>query len=74
MNKGDSATFLAFGIGPRLCIGSRFGMLQARVGMAKLLSNFEFSICDKTSVPVQIDKKSAILSPVGGMWLNDKKI
>ncbi|XP_037028113.1 probable cytochrome P450 6a20 [Bradysia coprophila] len=74
MNQRDNETFLSFGAGPRNCIGLRFGLMQARVGMVKLLSNFEFSICDKTSVPLQIDKKSIILSPAGGMWLNIKKV
>lgn len=74
MNKRDNITFLAFGDGPRNCIGLRFGLMQARVGMAILLSNFEFSICDRTTVPLQIDNNSAILSPLGGMWLNIKNV
>ncbi|KAG4079132.1 hypothetical protein HA402_001103 [Bradysia odoriphaga] len=62
IKQRDNVTFLGFGVGPRSCIGIRFGLMQARVGMVKLLSNFEFSICDKTSVPLQIDKKTIILS------------
>ncbi|KAG4065109.1 hypothetical protein HA402_007506, partial [Bradysia odoriphaga] len=70
MNKRDNAAFLAFGSGPRNCLALRFGMMQSKVGMVKLLSNFELSISDKTSVPLQIDKNRIILSPDGGMWLN----
>lgn len=74
MSKRDNTAFLAFGDGPRNCIGLRFGLMQARVGMAILLSNFEFSICDRTTVPLQFDKRSVILSPVGGLWLNIKNV
>lgn len=74
MNQRDSISFLAFGDGPRNCIGLRFGLMQARVGMVTLLSNFEFSTCDETAIPLQMDKSSIILSPSGGMWLNMKNV
>lgn len=72
MSKRDNITFLAFGEGPRNCIGLRFGLMQARIGLVTLLSNYEFSICSKSKVPIEIEKKSFILSPSGGMWLNVK--
>lgn len=55
-------------------IGLRFGLMQARVGMVMLLSKFEFSVCNETKIPLQIDKKSTILSPSGGIWLNIKTV
>lgn len=73
MNKRDNVTFLPFGNGPRNCIGLRFGLMQAKVGMVTLLSNFEFSICEKTNVPLKIDNKKTVLSPAGGIWLNIKR-
>ncbi len=72
IGKRDNITFLSFGDGPRNCIGLRFGLMQAKIGLVTLLSNYEFSICSKSTVPLEIDKKKFILSPSGGMWLNVK--
>lgn len=73
VNNRDNIKFLAFGQGQRNCIGLRFGMMQAAIGLVTLLSNYEFSICSKTKIPLEIEKKSFILTPSGGMWLNVKR-
>lgn len=67
-------TFLPFGEGPRNCIGLRFGMMQARVGLATLLNNFELSICPKTNVPLTFSPSAFILGPEGGLYLNVKNV
>lgn len=65
-----NCTFLPFGDGPRNCIGLRFGMLQARVGLITLLKSFEFSASSKTTIPLKISAKHLVLSPTDGLWLN----
>lgn len=67
-------TFLPFGEGPRNCIGMRFGMMQSKVAIVKLLQNYELSTCDKTTIPMKFVPSSPFLAPVGGMWLELKKI
>lgn len=62
-------TFLAFGEGPRGCIGVRFGMLQVKIALVKLLTNYELEICEKTTIPMKFIPAATFLSPVGGMWL-----
>jgi hypothetical protein len=52
--------------------GMRFGLMQTKVGLVSLLSKYQFSVSQKTPVPLVLDKKSFILAPAGGMWLKIK--
>jgi cytochrome P450 family 6 len=67
-------TYLPFGDGPRNCIGLRFGMMQARIGLAVLLKSFRFEISDKTNNPLKFSVKAPILSVDGGIWFKVTKV
>ncbi|VVC89620.1 unnamed protein product [Leptidea sinapis] len=56
-----SHLFLAFGAGPRNCIGLRFAMFSAKLAMVSLLKNFKFTSCPKTEQPIQFHKSSMLL-------------
>lgn len=47
--------YLPFGAGPRTCIAERFGMMQSMLGVALLLKNFRFSVCDMTPKSLNFD-------------------
>jgi len=61
--------YLPFGEGPRICIGMRFGLMQTKVGLISVLSNYEVSVCEKTSIPLKKDPKQFINIPAAGIWL-----
>nr|QZM07459.1 cytochrome P450 monooxygenase CYP6TA1 [Lasioderma serricorne] len=65
-----TCTYLPFGEGPRNCIGSRFGLLQSKVGLAVLLKEFEFSVNQKTKEPLKMAARGSVLSAEGGIWLD----
>ncbi|XP_021923332.1 probable cytochrome P450 6a14 [Zootermopsis nevadensis] len=65
-------TGVRFGEGPRICIGMRFGLMQTKVGLVSLLSKYQFSVSQKTPIPLVFDAKAFILTPTGGMWLKIK--
>ena len=47
----------------------RFGLMQTKVGLVSVLSKYQISVSEKTPIPLVINAKSFIPSPVGGMWL-----
>ncbi|CAF1688908.1 unnamed protein product [Rotaria sp. Silwood1] len=66
--KRHPMTYLPFGDGPRNCIGMRFALSEAKLGIAKALRLVEFQKCEKTEVPLQLGKL-AILNSKNGIWL-----
>lgn len=72
VHKIEPFTFLPFGGGQRSCIGKRFGIMQSKIGLAKLIQHFEFSKCEKTCVPLEFIKPTFFLG-IHHMWLNVKK-
>ena len=43
----DRFAYLPFGVGPRVCIGAHFAMVEATLALAKLIETFHFSLIDK---------------------------
>ncbi|KAH8355324.1 hypothetical protein KR093_010929 [Drosophila rubida] len=70
----DSVEWLPFGDGPRNCIGMRFGEMQARIGLVKLLTKFRFSVCDQTPDPIKYDIASFLVSSASGIHLKVEKV
>lgn len=61
--------FLPFGEGPRICIGIRFALMEIKVGMAKLLTQFRIDPSADLQVPLVISPKSFVLSPADNIAL-----
>ncbi|XP_039312731.1 probable cytochrome P450 6a20 isoform X2 [Solenopsis invicta] len=61
--------FMPFGDGPRNCVGSRFGYLQAKIALVSLLSKYKFKLHSQTPVPIVFSEKSAILVAKNGVHL-----
>lgn len=69
----DPAHFVPFGIGPRSCIGNRFAMMEVKVVMYNMLSQFSFHRTARTEVPMKIKSSPFGLSPINGLVLSIKR-
>ena len=52
----------------------RFAMVQAKFGLATVLSNFKLRLSIKTKQPMKLDITQPFLTAEGGMWMNLEKI
>lgn len=72
--KMHACAYMGFGYGNRNCIGSRFGMMQMKVGMVRLLTRFRFERSIDTVVPIKLDFSRPSVVPVGGVPLKVTRI
>lgn len=61
--------YLPFGEGPRFCIGMRLGLLQAKLGLVHLLSNYTVDVSSETDIPLVLDPLAPVLAPQNGIRL-----
>lgn len=70
----DSCTYLAFGAGPRICLGRNFAKTQIKIALVDILKNFEVRVCENTSENLKFDPNQFILQPINGLWVEFRKI
>lgn len=64
--------YMSFGIGPRLCIGNRLAIMEAKILFFNLLLRCELEPCAQTTLPMRLCKKNVLLAADKGFWLNFK--
>ncbi|KAJ9590915.1 hypothetical protein L9F63_016052 [Diploptera punctata] len=67
------STYIPFGIGPRICIGSRFALMETKILLVYLLHHFNLKVVSKTPNPVKIKKHGFIMVIEGGFWMGLEK-
>ncbi|XP_011699250.1 PREDICTED: cytochrome P450 9e2-like, partial [Wasmannia auropunctata] len=63
----DSSVYMPFGIGPRICIGNRFALMEAKIMLFYLLWRCDVEPDVKTRIPLVL-KKAFPMRPDGGFW------
>ena len=66
--KRPEYSYVPFGIGPRICLGMRLALMEAKMAIVYMVQNFTFSTCEETEIPVTFDK-GIILRAENGILL-----
>ena len=61
--------YAPFGHGPRNCIGMRFAVLEAKMGLIAILSKMTIVKCLKTCETITYDPTSIFGAPKEGLWV-----
>ncbi|XP_037815493.1 uncharacterized protein LOC119606164 [Lucilia sericata] len=69
IEKRHNAAYLPFSIGPRNCIGARFGKMQTKLGLISILRQYRVECCDRTEIPIIMDKQNFLISAKNGIYL-----
>ncbi|XP_023294821.2 cytochrome P450 6g1-like [Lucilia cuprina] len=62
-------TYMPFGVGPHMCIGSRLGMLKVKIGLSYFLKNHYVRTCKETVVKPEFDPKAIVLKLKGDLFV-----
>lgn len=49
--------------------GARFGRMQTKVGLVKILQNHTVDVCEKTDKNYELDQNSFLLTPKNGVYV-----
>ncbi|XP_043251551.1 cytochrome P450 9e2-like [Colletes gigas] len=66
----NSGTFLSFGMGPRMCIGNRFALLETKVLLFNIFARCNLKPCSKTCIPMKLMQKGFALTSKEGFWFD----
>ena len=65
--------FLAFGQGPRNCIGMRFALLEAKMALISVLSRYNIKRCSETPKKPRLDPNSFLGTPLDALMVSIEK-
>lgn len=70
LNNLTQFTHFPFGAGPRNCIGERFGLMQVKSGIVKILKDFRLEPTENTPKEIVLEKKALVVQADRGIYFN----
>nr|UZE89907.1 cytochrome P450 CYP9GP3 [Chrysoperla zastrowi sillemi] len=65
-------TYMPFGAGPRICIASRFAIMEVKLFLCYILANFNLEPTEKTPIPLKIKMSGFTYTAKDGFWIGLK--
>ncbi|XP_012347837.2 cytochrome P450 9e2 [Apis florea] len=65
----SSGAYLPFGIGPRICIGNRFALIEMKVLVCHILAVCDVKAGSRTGIPLEFEKGVFNATAKTGFWL-----
>lgn len=66
----NSPLYLSFGLGPRMCIGNRFALLETKVLLFQIFSRCNLKPNAKTPIPMVLSRKGFQMNAKDGFWFD----
>ncbi|GAB0089366.1 hypothetical protein DMENIID0001_038920 [Sergentomyia squamirostris] len=66
----DQSVYLAFGLGPRNCVGIRFAYFQVKLAMITILQNYKIKMFERTPKIIRRHKKSLVTRSEDPLYVN----
>lgn len=70
LSKIKPFTNFPFGIGPRNCIGERFGLMQVKSGIVKILKDFRLEVTPNTPKEIFMEKAAILVQSDKGLFVD----
>ncbi|XP_072381103.1 cytochrome P450 6k1-like [Diabrotica undecimpunctata] len=70
----QSCVYMPFGMGPRNCIGDRFGLICAKIGLVYFLRKFKIDRCAETPDKMLLNPRSPFMVPLNGIKMTVHKV
>lgn len=65
----NNFNYMPFGVGPRKCIASLFALMETKLILYQLLSNFSFRKGKKAHIPMILEANLFQIKPKHGFWI-----
>lgn len=66
----NSGAYIPFGLGPRMCIGIRFALMEIKVLLFYILARSSVSACPKTTIPLELSVNTTFINTAReGFWM-----
>ncbi|KAI2473973.1 hypothetical protein C4B38_000069 [Diabrotica virgifera virgifera] len=66
--------FYPFGDGPRNCIGSRFGIMQVRLGLVSVLRDYKVTVSPNTKLPLKFHENTFVTNTIDPVLLRIESV
>lgn len=72
----ETAAYMPFGKGPRLCLGMRLAELEMKKAICAIVSEYEILPSKKMNFPIVFDPKTLFFTniPIGGIWIQFRSL